>query len=138
MLARMSSSVSGGRSAVRPDGSPILAVMSPTMKTTWWPIRWNRLAMIIGTAWPTCTSGGGRVDPELDDQLPSLGTGCGQPRGQVIGGRQELLGPGGDQRRLLGRGKVGQVHRPPLAEQFEDLGESRVLRAAPARRPGWS
>ncbi len=53
----MSSSVRGGRSEERPDGSPILAVTSPMMKTTWWPIRWNRLAMMIGTAWPRWTSG---------------------------------------------------------------------------------
>jgi len=67
--------------------------------------------------------GGGRVDPELDDQLASLGTGCAQSRGQVAGGRQKLLGPGRDQRRLLGREQVGQVHRPAVAEQLEDLGE---------------
>src|ERR1700728_4849277 len=84
MLLRMSSSVSGGRSAVRPEGSPILAVMSPTMKTTWCPIRWNRLAMIIGTAWPTCTSAAVGSVPNFTTKL-----------------------------------------RPPLAEQFEDLGERR-------------
>ena len=67
--------------------------------------------------------GGGRVDPELDDQLAPLGIGCGQSRGQIADGRQEFLGAGGDQRGLLGRGQVGQVHRPPLAEQFEDLVE---------------
>ena len=53
----MSASVSGGRSEERPDGSPIFAVTSPMMKTTWWPIRWNRLAMMIGTEWPRWTSG---------------------------------------------------------------------------------
>ena len=46
----MSSSVRGGRSSERPLGSPILAVTSPTMKTTWWPMRWKRLSKRIGTA----------------------------------------------------------------------------------------
>jgi hypothetical protein len=48
--------------------------------------------------------GGGRVDPELDDE--PFATGRRQPAGQAFGGRQEFLRPGRDQRGLLGRGQI--------------------------------
>ena len=43
----------GGRSAERPDGSPIRPVPPPTTATGWPPKRWSRTSPKIGIRWPT-------------------------------------------------------------------------------------
>lgn len=47
----------GGRVLERPEGSPIIPVKSPMMRTTLWPSSWNWRIFLRTTAWPRCRSG---------------------------------------------------------------------------------
>src|SRR5690349_14697658 len=56
-LASTSARVSCGRSLLRPDGSPTIAVESPTISTIVWPARWSARSLNSWTQWPRCRSG---------------------------------------------------------------------------------
>ena len=129
-----SSWVSRGRVSVLPEGSPTCAVKSPTISTAVCPASWNCRSLRSTTAHPSVTTGGGRVQPELDPQRPSEG----QLALELL--RGDDLGGTGEQARKVFRShgaKASSAERRPPVARWSNHGRSladprgRLVRVRP-------